>query len=79
MGKENCVANIDFMWLDLQGMELMGLKSEVKILKSIKPIYTDVSRIEEYEGQTLYSDLKGWFFQMDSILSGKKLRDVGEM
>lgn len=60
--KENCIANIDFMWLDLQGMELMVLKSGVNILKSVKAIYTEVSIIEAYEGQTLYSDLKEWLF-----------------
>jgi FkbM family methyltransferase len=59
---ENCIEKIDFMWLDLQGMELMVLKSGVNILKSVKAIYTEVSSIEEYEGQTLYFDLKEWLF-----------------
>jgi FkbM family methyltransferase len=60
--KENGINYIDFMWLDLQGMELMVLKSGVNILKSVKAIYTEVSNIEAYEGQTLYSDLKDWLF-----------------
>jgi FkbM family methyltransferase len=57
---ENGVTKIDFMWLDLQGLELMVLKSGLNILKSVKAIYTEVSSTEIYQGQTLYSDLKGW-------------------
>ena len=58
--RENNVTKIDFMWLDLQGMELMVLKSGINLLKTVSAIYTEVSSSEIYEGQTLYSDLKGW-------------------
>jgi len=58
--REYGVTKIDFMWLDLQGMELMVLKSGLNLLKTVSAIYTEVSSTEIYEGQTLYSDLKDW-------------------
>jgi FkbM family methyltransferase len=58
--REHGVTKIDFMWLDLQGMELMVLKSGLNLLKTVSAIYTEVSSTEIYEGQTLYSDLKDW-------------------
>ena len=51
---------IDFMWLDLQGMELNVLKSGKSILQTVIAIYTEVSSIEVYKDQTLYTDLKEW-------------------
>jgi len=62
--REHCVTKIDFMWLDLQGMELMVLKSGLNLLKTVSAIYTEVSSTEIYEGQTLYSDLKDWLFSI---------------
>ena len=58
--KENGITKIDFIWLDLQGMELMVLKSGYNLLKTVSAIYTEVSSNEIYERQTLYSDLKDW-------------------
>jgi 2-O-methyltransferase len=58
--KENNINSIDFLWLDLQGMELKVLKSGCSILKTVKAIYSEVSSIEGYENQNLYSELRAW-------------------
>jgi 2-O-methyltransferase len=58
--ESNNIQNIDFMWLDLQGMELNVLKSGKNILQTVTAIYTEVSSIEAYKDQTLYSDLNEW-------------------
>lgn len=58
--KTNNINNIDFMWLDLQGMELKVLKSGLTLLKTVKVIYTEAMIVEQYEGQNLYPDIKEW-------------------
>jgi FkbM family methyltransferase len=58
--RSNNIYKIDFMWLDLQGMELNVLKSGKNILQTVTAIYTEVSSIEAYKDQTLYTDLKEW-------------------
>ncbi len=58
--KENCITRIDFMWLDLQGLELNVLKSGRKILPTVRAIYSEVSGTELYEGQELYDQLNDW-------------------
>lgn len=58
--QHNGINRIDFLWLDLQGMELNVLKASPKILSTIRVIYTEVEFIEAYEGQYLYEDVKGW-------------------
>jgi 2-O-methyltransferase len=58
--RENNIKSIDFLWLDLQGMELKVLKSGCSILKTVNAIYSEVSSIEGYENQNLYSELQAW-------------------
>ena len=58
--ESNNIQKIDFMWLDLQGMELNVLKSGKNILRTVTAIYTEVSKIEAYKDQTLYADLFEW-------------------
>lgn len=41
--KQNKVAHIDFMWLDMEGAELIVLKSSCEILSTVKAIYTEVN------------------------------------
>jgi 2-O-methyltransferase len=58
--ESNNIQKIDFMWLDLQGMELNVLKSGKNILRTVTAIYTEVSNVEAYKEQTMYSDLIEW-------------------
>jgi 2-O-methyltransferase len=58
--KENSINSIDFLWLDLQGMELKVLKSGHSILKTVTAIYSEVSSTEGYENQNLYGELRSW-------------------
>jgi FkbM family methyltransferase len=58
--EENQISHIDFMWLDLQGMELKVLMQSKTVLDTVKAIYSEVSESEVYEGQTKYSMLREW-------------------
>lgn len=54
------IDHVDFLWLDLQGVELNVLMASPHILKNVKVIYTEVEFIEQYTGQFLYEDVKQW-------------------
>jgi 2-O-methyltransferase len=41
--RENRIDRIDFMWLDLEGMELQVLKSSPEILKTVKVIFAETN------------------------------------
>jgi FkbM family methyltransferase len=54
----NDVDHIDFIWLDLEGLELQVLKSSPKILEKVKVIYTETNFLEFRKGMTQFKDLK---------------------
>ncbi|MBN1915083.1 MAG: FkbM family methyltransferase [Parachlamydiales bacterium] len=55
---ENNISHIDFMWLDLEGLELQTLKSSPHILKTVQVIYTETNFYKFREGMTQYRELK---------------------
>ena len=56
--KENQVASLDFMWLDLEGMELQILRSSPEILKTVKVVFTETNFREFRLGMTQYGPLR---------------------
>jgi len=64
---------IDFLWLDLQGMEYKVLKKSEKTLSSVKAIFTEVSLVENYSGGVLYSTLKNFLVGKKFILDKEEL------
>ncbi len=60
------IASPDFMWLDLQGIELDVLAASPKARSHAKSIYMEVSREELYEGAPTYREvfdqMKSWGF-----------------
>jgi len=54
------VAHVDFMWLDLQGLELRALQGAQRLLEGVSAIYSEVSFKPLYEGGVLYPELKNW-------------------
>jgi len=59
--KQNNISKVDFMWLDMQGMELQTLKASPNIIKATKIIHTEVHYIENYVGVPLVKEVKEWF------------------
>ena len=55
--REEGLARIDFMWLDLEGMELPVLQHGEKILKTVSVIFTEVNFVRARTGYTRYPDL----------------------
>ena len=54
----NGINKIDFMWLDLEGMELQMLTSSPNILKTVSVIYVETNFQEFRIGMTQYYSLK---------------------
>lgn len=50
----------DFLWLDLQGLELAVMKASPSVIRNAKVIYTEASLIETYENTAIYKDIRDW-------------------
>ncbi len=58
--KTQGINQIDFLWLDMQGAELLALKAGTNILKNVRAIYTEVEFVEAYKDQALCGELQHW-------------------
>lgn len=54
------VDRIDFMWLDMEGMELAALKAAGSVLGTVKAVCMEVSRDRHYVGAPLYGEIIAW-------------------
>lgn len=54
------VDRIDFMWLDMEGMELSVLKSAGPVLRTVRAVCMEVTREENQAGTPLYGEVVGW-------------------
>ena len=58
--KENNIAAVDFLWLDMQGFEFSMLERSTVILPTVKVIHSEVSFKESYRNCILYADFRVW-------------------
>ena len=65
------VGHVDFLWLDLQGMELAALKGCGDLLSTVSAIHCEVQNIELYDGAPLYPDIRQWL-QMHGFRTAKE-------
>lgn len=54
---EQGIKQVDVLWIDLQGAELIALNSLGELLKTVKFINTEVTFKEMYSGQVLFDEL----------------------
>jgi 2-O-methyltransferase len=54
------IDQIDFMWLDMQGMELPTLKAAGAVLGTTRAICMEVARMELYAGCAMYDEIVSW-------------------
>ena len=56
--KENSINNVDIMWMDLQGAELIALESMGKeLLSTVQVIHTELETTPIYKDQCLFQDV----------------------
>jgi FkbM family methyltransferase len=54
------LSHIDFLWLDLQGVEPVVLQASPNIFKTVNIVFTEVNLAPTYEGAILYPEFKAW-------------------
>lgn len=54
------IKQVDMLFLDMQGYELLALKNATNLLKNVKVIYTEVEFVEAFVGQPLYKEVLEW-------------------
>lgn len=52
------ISNIDVLWMDIQGGELMALQSLGNDINKVSIIHTEVEFLEIYQDQPLYNDIQ---------------------
>lgn len=62
------IKNVDIIWMDLQGAELLALKGLGKLLDTVSYINTEVSYKEIYTGQVMFSELHGFIVKSGFVL-----------
>lgn len=60
----NNINQVDLMWLDLQGMEPLVIRSSPKIISNTTYIYSEVSLTETYENVMLYDKFKEYMLSI---------------
>jgi FkbM family methyltransferase len=55
--KENAITQVDLIWMDLQGAELLALQGMGELLKTVKVIHTEVEINPMYTNQALHKDI----------------------
>lgn len=54
------IEQLDFMWLDLQGIELQALSGAERMLAKVKALHIEVQHRRLYDGAPLYPEVKDW-------------------
>jgi FkbM family methyltransferase len=73
------IETLDFIWLDIQGMEIQVLQNSLNSLSKIKAILLEVNFIETYHQCFLFEDAKSWLEGQGFRLEwqGPKYEDAG--
>jgi 2-O-methyltransferase len=78
---EHGVDRVDFLWLDMQGLELQVLQAAPVTLATVSAIYSEVSLRETYEGAALYPELAKWLEKAGFTIAVERLpwKDMGNV
>jgi FkbM family methyltransferase len=69
--KKYDIPRVDIIWMDLQGAELLALKSAGTYLSNVKYIHTEVSYKEMYTGQVMYNELNNYVLSNGFVIKNK--------
>jgi len=75
------INRVDLMWLDLQGMEPLVIKSSPKIISNTKYVYSEVSLTETYENVIIYDEFKDYMISIgfDIVFEDLPWQDAGNV
>ena len=63
--KKYNIEQVDIIWMDLQGAELLAFKGLGTYLDNVKYIHTEVSHKEMYTGQVMFKELNDFILSKD--------------
>lgn len=66
--KQNDIKHINFIWMDIQGAELMALHGLENRISDVDIIHTEVEFIEMYLGQPLFVDIHNYMKENGFLL-----------
>ena len=69
---EHKINRIDFMWMDIQGAEMMALEGLGEDIDKVTTIYTEVNFRQMYAGQSFFKDINKFLIDRNFILAGFK-------
>ena len=69
--KNYTIPKVDIIWMDLQGAELLALKSLGESLKDVQLIHTEVSHKEMYSGQVMFNELHAFMIDQQFVLKNQ--------
>jgi FkbM family methyltransferase len=61
------IKNVDIVWMDLQGAELLALKGLGDHLRNIKYIHTEINHHPIYDGQVLFNEIDNYLINYFSF------------
>jgi len=73
---KNCIGCIDFIHMDVQGAELMVLTGAKELIRSIKAVWLEVSKVTLYKDQPLYDEVKEFMIENGFVLIKDTVDDV---
>lgn len=77
--KERGIENIDLIWMDLQGAELIAFQSMGEnLLSTVKVIHTELENNPMYEGQCLFGDVEKYLSERNfTLVAGNRHMQFG--
>lgn len=77
--EKNNISVVDFLWLDMQGMEFKTLSASKKILSTVKAIHCEVSLRESYKEALVYSQFRQWLESNNFVVVMEAIPDGSDM
>lgn len=75
------ITNVDLIWMDLQGAELLALKGLGALLENVRFIHIELTFREMYSGQAMFSDVHTFLhqhgFELVTSLVGRGWQEDG--
>lgn len=65
---QNNIAQIDFLWLDVQGHELAIFKHAIRVLENARALFVELNFIKAYENQPLAREVIDWLASQGFVM-----------
>ena len=74
---DNQIEDTDFLWLDMQGMELAALRGGGLVLATAKAIHLEVFHLPLYDGAPVFGTVADWLQAQGFVIAAKAVFRLG--